>query len=156
MSVSTSTSTSTSTSATAVRPITILIVDDHEGYRSIASEVVAAAPGFTVGGEAKDRAEALARLATGGIDLVLMDVNLGDEDGLVVTHELVELANRQGEELEVMLVTALARQDLPPDAISCGARGHLPKVELSPTALKGIVAGVYDWSDDNASGRVGR
>ena len=155
MSVSTPTPPRPSTS-TAVQPVAILIVDDHEGYRMVASEVVAAAPGFMVAGEAKDRAEALARLEIGGIDLVLMDVNLGDEDGVQLTQELVDLVTERGEQIDVVLVTALARDDLPPAAVDCGARGHLPKAELSPSALSGIVAGVYDWSDGNASSRTSR
>lgn len=127
----------------------VLIVDDHEGYRSVAAEVIDATTGFVVVGSASDRAQALEVLRDTrcGIDLVLMDVHLGPDDGVSLTKEIT----RRCAGVAVVLVTTLALEDLPGTARECGARGYLPKGQLSPSTLAEVGRGVYDWADDNTA-----
>ena len=134
--------------------IGVLIVDDHDGYRSVAEQVIDATSGFTIAGSASDRDQALQLLHTGDtpVDLILMDVHLGVDDGVQLTSEITGEAASPA----VMLVTTLALDDLPSTVRQCGARGFLPKNELSPDALRQMCAGVYDWPDDSTSHRAGR
>lgn len=133
--------------------IGVLIVDDHDAYRAVAVDVVNAAPGFEVIGLAVDRSAALECLAArpDEVDLVLMDVNLGADDGVELSGEIA----KDPDHPDIVLVSALALQDLPRRVVLCGARGYLPKSQLSPSALKELFDGVYDWSDDNAPGGPG-
>lgn len=121
----------------------VFIVDDHLGYRNIASAVVAATPGLTVVGVAASTEEALSAFGDDqpAVGLVLMDVNLGEESGT----DLTRLITAARPEAKVLLVSVLQRDELPTDAETCGAFGYLPKGELSPSALEGALAGQYDW-----------
>jgi DNA-binding response OmpR family regulator len=65
----------------------VLLVDDDDGIRLIAGFVLRQA-GHVVD-EAADGASALVACATRPPDLLLMDVQLGEEDGVVVARELL-------------------------------------------------------------------
>lgn len=132
--------------------IGVLLVDDHEGYRSVAAEVVGATDGFFLVGSAGDAAEAvrLVRDFKARIGLILLDVNLGPDDGVELARQLT------GFGADVVLVTALHIDDLPVAARDCGARGYVPKAELSPAALTRVCRGVYDWPGGEITGGVGR
>ena len=72
----------------------VLIVDDHEPFRAVAREVLERA-GHVVAGEAGDAAEALAAVAAGSPDAVLLDVQLPDRDGFSVAAELAARTGRR-------------------------------------------------------------
>ena len=67
---------------------TILIVDDHAGFRHQARALLEA-DGFVVIGEADDGATGLAAARKLRPDLVLLDVGLPDMEGFAVAHELM-------------------------------------------------------------------
>src|SRR5262249_5647341 len=69
-----------------VRP-TVLIVDDHAGFRESARALLEA-EGFTVVGDAADGAAAVAAVARLRPDVVLLDVQLPDVDGFAVAGRL--------------------------------------------------------------------
>jgi DNA-binding NarL/FixJ family response regulator len=66
---------------------TVLIVDDHEPFRSAARALLEAA-GFDVVGEAVDGASALAASRELRPEIVLLDVQLPDLDGFSVAERL--------------------------------------------------------------------
>ena len=66
---------------------TILIVDDHAGFRHQARALLEA-DGFVVIGEADDGATGLAAARTLRPDLVLLDIGLPDIEGFEVAREL--------------------------------------------------------------------
>ncbi len=73
-------------------PPTVLIVDDHEGFRGFARRLLEAS-GFTVVGEADDGASAVAAAEALRPELVLLDVVLPDTDGFAVAERLAESGN---------------------------------------------------------------
>lgn len=125
------------------RPVAVVIVDDHVSYRGVAAAVVEATPDFELVGTASSAESALELLLSidPPPDLVLMDVNLGERSGIDVTREVC--AARPG--LKVVLVSALAIEDLPADSRTSGAAGYLPKLLLSPASLERMAQGSYDW-----------
>ena len=125
------------------RTVGVFVVDDHASYRSVAVAVIEAAPGFDLAGSAATAGDAVRQVlsATPAPDLVLADVNLGDDSGVEVTRAITSA--RPG--VKVVLVSALAADDLPGDAVGCGAAGYLPKAQLSPATLEEVWAGAYDW-----------
>lgn len=137
--------TSTCTEAAEVKPgiVRVIVVDDHHQYRSLVGTVVDAASGFELAGQAASKAEAVALLTNAAIppDLVLLDVNLGDDSGLEVSEVIRSIAPST----EVVLISTMARDELPPGADECGARGFLSKSRVSPSALSEAWAGAYDW-----------
>ena len=73
----------------AMRP-TLLIVDDHPGFRSLARKLLEAG-GFEVVGEAADgRSAAVAIARELRPDVVLLDIQLPDIDGFEVTSRLAD------------------------------------------------------------------
>src|SRR4051794_13893582 len=70
----------------AVRP-TVLIVDDHEAFRSSARALLEA-EGFDVVGEAADGHEAIEAVARPRPKIVLLDIQLPGRDGLEVAERL--------------------------------------------------------------------
>ncbi|HKZ14258.1 MAG TPA: response regulator transcription factor [Solirubrobacterales bacterium] len=69
-------------------PVTVLAVDDHPRFLEVARAVVEATPGFAWAGGASSGEEALATAAGGGLDLVLVDVNMPSMDGFELTRRL--------------------------------------------------------------------
>lgn len=124
--------------------VSVFIVDDHSGYRSVAAAVVAATPGFTFAGSAASSAEALATLdrLPSSPDLVLMDVNLDSESGIEVTRAILAVHPTA----KVILVSTLRLDELPSGHDTCGADGYLSKMKLGTTSLARLWDGAYDWA----------
>ena len=66
---------------------TVLIVDDHSGFRASARELLEA-EGFEVVGEAEDAASAVEAARRLRPDIVLLDIQLPDADGVQVSREI--------------------------------------------------------------------
>ena len=82
----------------------VLIVDDEPRIRDLIREHLQYA-GFTCA-EAGDGTQALAELANGGIDLVILDIMMPGKSGLEVLSEWTESIHHQIERLN-SLVTQL-------------------------------------------------
>jgi two-component system sensor histidine kinase/response regulator len=101
----------------------ILVVDDSAANRTILQRRLSQ-HGYRVE-EAKDGTSALARLASGGIDLVLLDVLLPDIDGLTLCRTLK--SNPLTVAIPVLLVTALHERQDRLAGIAAGANDFLSK-----------------------------
>ncbi len=108
----------------------ILIVDDHDGFRTFARGMLEAA-GFTVA-EAATGAEATkaARIVRPG--LVLLDIQLPDSDGFEVARRLAAEAGGP----VVVLTSTREALDYGGRIAASPAAGFLPKDELSGAALR--------------------
>src|SRR4051812_25756037 len=113
---------------------TLLIVDDHQEFRSSARALLEA-DGFVVVGEAADGEEALASAAQLRPDIVLLDIALPKLDGFAVAERLAA-----GEEAPaVVLVSSRERSAYGGRLASVPVRGFLTKSELSGQALAVLV-----------------
>jgi DNA-binding NarL/FixJ family response regulator len=113
---------------------TVLIVDDHAGFRSFARRLLEA-DGFTVVGEAGDGSAALAAVEALTPDLVLLDVVLPDCDGFEVAERLAQRAGAPA----VVLISSREAADFGSRLERCPAFGFLHKDDLSPGALAALV-----------------
>jgi two-component system, NarL family, invasion response regulator UvrY len=118
------------------RSLGVLIVDDQAPFRSAARTLVRLVRGWQVVGEAASGEDAVAAAEDLAPDLVLMDINLPGINGIEATRRLV--AARPG--IRVVLVSTYAETDLPADARDCGAAGYLRKDDLTPAALRALLA----------------
>ena len=115
---------------------TVLIVDDHAGFRSFARALLEA-EGFDVVGEATDGASALALTRTLAPELVLLDVALPDMDGFAVCEALFE----DGPGPAVVLTSSRDASAYRRRLERSRARGFIPKSELSGPALSALANG---------------
>jgi DNA-binding NarL/FixJ family response regulator len=115
---------------------TVLIVDDHPGFRSFARSLLES-EGYTVTGEAEDGRSALAAVAESQPDVVLLDVQLPDMDGFEVARRLRESVDPP----PIVLTSTRDAADYGARIRSSGARGFIPKSELSGSALEALLEG---------------
>src|SRR5258708_8180336 len=108
-------------------PERVLIVDDHLGFRRLARRLLQAI-GHQVVGEAGTGAEALSEARRLKPDLVLLDIQLPDLDGLAVARSLRSGADPPA----VVLVSSRDATDYGPPPDGCGPPGFIPKAGLSP------------------------
>jgi DNA-binding NarL/FixJ family response regulator len=114
--------------------LSVLIVDDHAGFRQQARAVLEA-DGFDVVGEAVDGTEALAAAAALRPQLVLLDVQLPDFDGFEVARRLQDV----NYELAIVLTSSRDRSDYGSLLTESPVRGFVPKAELSGAAIAGLL-----------------
>jgi PAS domain S-box-containing protein len=72
----------------SVRPLRILIADDHAAVRTVFRELLQERPELHVVGEASNGHEAIAEARLLRPDVVLMDVSMPEMDGIAATHQL--------------------------------------------------------------------
>jgi DNA-binding NarL/FixJ family response regulator len=109
----------------------VLIVDDDEGFRDLASRVVISW-GHVVVGCAGSVAEALTRAKELRPDTALVDIGLPDGDGFRLAEQLVALPWP----VRVMLISSDSDSSNATAARRAGACGFLPKDELSSAELR--------------------
>jgi DNA-binding NarL/FixJ family response regulator len=109
----------------------ILIVDDHPSFRASARRMLEAA-GYIVVGEAEDGAAAIQATQRLRPEAVLLDVRLPDLDGFEVARRMLDLADR---DLQIVLTSSHDSSDLGDAIGGSGARGFIPKAELSSSAI---------------------
>ena len=113
---------------------TVLIVDDHPSFRASA-RVLLESEGFHVVGEAVDGASAVQETCRLRPQLVLLDVQLPDIDGFDVAARLTG----NGDGPVVILVSSRDSSDFGPLVTRSGARGFVPKAELSGDRLYALL-----------------
>jgi DNA-binding NarL/FixJ family response regulator len=116
-------------------PTTVLIVDDHAGFRRAARETLEA-DGYLVIAESAtggDALEAAARVRPG---LVLLDVGLPDIDGI----EVAGLLTAADGDRAVILISSRDAKDYGQRLTRCGARGFIPKAELCGSAIAALAS----------------
>jgi two-component system response regulator EvgA len=114
---------------------TVLIVDDHPSFRASARRMLEA-DGYVVVGEAEDGAAAVVAVHRLHPDLVLLDVRLPDIDGFEVAKSLLDTNSRPP---QVVLTSSHDSTDLVDAIGASGARGFIPKGELTSRAFAALL-----------------
>jgi CheY-like chemotaxis protein len=114
---------------------TVLIVDDHEDFRQSASALLEA-EGFSVVGGAADGVTALGAVERLRPDLVLLDIQLPDLDGIAVAERLAAASDPP----RVVLISSRDPAAYGPRLQAAPALGFLAKRELSGASLAALVA----------------
>src|SRR5438309_11502405 len=87
--------------------IRIVIADDHPVFRYGLRALLHAEPNAEVVGEATTGAEAIAQATTLQPDILLMDLNMPDMNGIEATRQIVRLAPQVG----VLVITMVDDDD---------------------------------------------
>jgi DNA-binding NarL/FixJ family response regulator len=115
-------------------PRKVLIVDDHASFRASA-RMLLESEGFEVIGEADSGTAAIAAAHDLHPDLILLDVHLPDIDGFDVASRLAQNGNSPA----IVLTSSRDASDFGPLVARSGARGFVPKSELSGETLAAVL-----------------
>jgi DNA-binding NarL/FixJ family response regulator len=148
--------------------IRILLIDDHSLFRESLGRLLEAEPDFRIAATCAGVGEALAVLDRQPVDVVLLDYDLGDEQGSAFLEE----AKRRRFEGRILMVTAGMDDAGTLRAFEGGASGlflkHSPPAQLieaihkvmrgemwlDPRAVRSLVAGAHEKSDGRQAAQV--
>jgi DNA-binding NarL/FixJ family response regulator len=120
--------------------IRILLADDHPVVRDGLAAMLATQPDFEVVGEAGNGAEAVAEAARLRPDVVLMDLEMPDLDGI----EAIRRLRAADPSVQVVVLTAFDTDERIVGSLQAGAQGYLlkgaPRAEIF-TAIRTVSAG---------------
>ena len=111
-------------------PVTLVLVDDDVDFRSAARELFTFR-GYSVLCEAGCVASALTLVRRRVPDVVVVDIHLGHESGFDLARELTG----EHPDLAVVLMSADEQAGEAGHVRACGARGFLPKSEITSQDL---------------------
>ena len=114
---------------------TVLIVDDHPGFRASARELLEA-EGFEIVGEAPDAASAVVEARRLKPDVVLLDIQLPDVDGVEVSRQI----GAENGHTDIVLVSSRDVSFLAGALAECPACGFISKSQLSGAELRKLIA----------------
>jgi two-component system nitrate/nitrite response regulator NarL len=121
-----------------MRPIRLLLVDDHGLFRKGLAALLATEVGFRVVGEACDGLEAIKKTAELKPDLVLMDIHMPGINGLEATRQI----RGSFPATKVVILTVSEEDKELFEAIKSGASGFLLK-KVEPNELGSMLRGVF-------------
>jgi DNA-binding NarL/FixJ family response regulator len=119
-----------------MKPLRVLLVDDHEVVRLGLAVVLEDCPGVRIVGEAGSGQEALEACERLQPDLVILDIRLPDQLGVKVCRQIVE----RWPLIKVIILTSFANDDLIAEAISAGATGYVLKQVGNEELLRAVEA----------------
>ncbi|MDO8249007.1 MAG: response regulator transcription factor [Rhodoferax sp.] len=106
-----------------MKPIRVLIIDDHALFRSGIKSVLQRQTDFVVVDEAGDGLEGVKRAKQSGPDVILLDLHMPGISGL----EALSLLAEEVPAAQVVMLTVSEDTDDLLDALRAGARGYLLK-----------------------------
>jgi len=110
------------------------MIDDHAMLRAGLRMIIESHIGMVVVGEAENRRESLAAIAHETPDIILLDLDLGDENGLDLLPELITAAP----DARIILLTGLRDPEVQRRAILLGAMGLVSKQKAADTVIRAI------------------
>ena len=118
----------------ATKQIRILLVDDHAVVRAGLRMLIQNQSGMTIVGEAGNRDDALALAGSEDPDIILLDLDLGGEDGLALIIDLIAAAG----EARVIILTGLRDPEAHRKAVLLGAMGIVRKEKAAEVLISAI------------------
>ena len=145
--------------------IRVLLADDHTLVREGLKQLLAAAEGVEVAGEAADGDQALALVRANHYDLAVLDLSMPGLSGV----ELVKRVKHEKPKLKVLVLSMHGERQYAARALKAGASGYLTKdsaaaqlvsairkiaaggVQISETAAAQLIAGASADSEPHAA-----
>jgi DNA-binding NarL/FixJ family response regulator len=119
------------------RPIRVLVADDHMIVRTGIRHVLESEPGFEVVGEAATGSEALSLAARLQPDVVILDISMPGESGLLVAARLRD----SSPEPRILILSMHDNAEYVLGSVRAGAHGYLLK-DTAATELRSAIRSV--------------
>jgi len=118
--------------------LTVLLVDDHEGFRSCVRQLLERSEFCWRVREAQSAEECLILVHQEVPDLILMDINLPGQDGLHATSVIL----KHHPQIPILILTSLEVEEYEEEAKALGALGIISKCDLSVRKLEHVMSDV--------------
>ncbi len=130
--------------------ITVIIIDDHPIVRAGMRAILEAADDITLVAEGASGDDALRLVAEHHPDVLVLDVNLPDLNGLEVAQKL------ENTNTAILILTAYQDSHLIFGALECGARGYVLKDEALETLANAVRAAARgeSWLSPSVASQV--
>jgi DNA-binding NarL/FixJ family response regulator len=112
----------------------VIIIDDHPLFSRGLTQLIETQKCYKVIGTAKDRMEALSLLNNVTPNLAIVDLNLGQEDGLELIKDLIALQPKT----KVLVLSMHDERFYAERALKAGARGYIMKEEAETQVINAI------------------
>jgi DNA-binding NarL/FixJ family response regulator len=112
----------------------VIIIDDHPLFSRGLSQLIETQKDYKVIGMAKDRNEALTLLDTTTPDLAIVDLNLGQEDGLELIKDIIIIHPQT----KILVLSMHDERFYAERAIKAGAKGYIMKEEAESQVINAI------------------
>ncbi|MFZ6673770.1 response regulator transcription factor [Undibacterium sp. Xuan67W] len=125
---------------TVPRVINLLLVDDHPLVRDGLKARLETISHFHIVGEAGNAEDALSLAAKLKIDLILMDINLGNVNGITLTSRFA----KEYPGISVIMLSMHEKAEYVSQSIQAGAKGYVLKgapAEEIITAIESVMSG---------------
>ena len=125
----------------------VLIIDDHPLFSRGLSQLIETQKSYKVAGMATNKKEALELFQKLMPDLTIVDLNLGQEDGLELIKEILAI----NLETKVLVLSMHDERFYAERALKAGARGYIMKQEAETnvsTAIETVMKGKIYLSEN--------
>ena len=125
----------------------VIIVDDHPLFSRGLAQLIETQKDYKVIGMAKDRNEALSLLDKETPDLAIVDLNLGQEDGLELIKDILIIHPHT----KILVLSMHDERFYAERALKAGAKGYIMKAEAETqviNAIKTVTNGEIYLSDE--------
>src|SRR4051812_12643331 len=117
-------------------PIRVLLCDDHAVVREGLARLLESTDGIDVAGTAADGEQAVARAVELRPDVILMDLQMPNVDGVAATRRI----SVEAPDAQVVVLTSFSDNARIHEALDAGARGYLLKDAEAPEVVRAIRA----------------
>ncbi len=122
-----------------IKPLRLLIADDHEVVRQGVRTILEAQSGWSVVAEAENGLDAISQARETKPDIALLDISMPQLNGLEATRQILKLLP----ETQVLILTMHESDELVREVLSAGARGYVLKTD----ARRDLVSAVRSLSE---------
>ncbi|MDR3284397.1 MAG: response regulator transcription factor [Treponema sp.] len=122
------------TALSNMNPVKIVIVDDHPLFSKGLASLIASHPGYEIAGEAKNSAEALKLFRERQPNLAIVDLNLGDENGM----DLITGIRDRYPDMVILVLSMHDERYYSERVLRLGASGYIMKNEAGTKVLDAI------------------
>ena len=116
--------------------VRILVVNDSEQFRQLVSVILAMRPDLQVVGEASDGSEAVRKADELKPDLIILDIDLPNVNGIEAARQIRRCAPQS----KIILLSPESAAEFVQEALSFGAWGYILKMNIGTELLVAVEA----------------